>query len=825
MSAPAPRPPGFDAKFASHAWWILLFAALAFLWLATGRRIDRVNAITDSSTWSVDAPKRDAESPTGFEKGQRKLIVPGHHNPSFWWIMEAQQSVEQGRLRLRHIDYDAQPDGRDIHRTAPYRWWLIAVGWLHWAFNVEPLGYAIERGALIADPILLALMLIVGAAYSARCIGSFAAIGFVVGGISLFPLAANFQPGAPDPHSLAWVFALGSILPLLAASRQGGIGRGRRIHFVVAGVFGGLGLWNNAPTQAPLLLATFLGAMGYEFIHSRGTREQPAEALNWRAWSLAGLLTTLGASIFEFAPAHFSWSLDSVNPIHAAAWWGFGEALLAAGIGSREGLRGFDLRSLALLVGAGLAIASWPVVGMVSGSGALLAPDFSALELANHPSGGIAPSVGVWLGRPGGVGAKWATLLPCVLLVFLLARVFLGRIGREERGRLVLVLCVMSFAAVLACLQLRWWNLFDTLALAGLTVLLAEAEAGSARARIGTLGAVLLLLPGLFVGFPPTIGGKEVNDLSRLETQALIARDFSYWLAKRGGSEPSVLFSTPVFSSAAAFYGGFDVVVSSDDENKTGNLTAVRIASANTAQEASILLNSRRITHVALPLWDPAMDGLVRIGMNLPADQPLPESAFSVALRWWDIPLWMRPMDYLIPNEPRFDGFELRALVLQAEQEPDLGLSRLTDFFVERGQLREAQSLRETLKNYPRSVVALGAIANVDFAVSDRVRLKDSLETLIPYLSRRFARNLPSDRRISLAALFVQTNHVDLAREQMTACFEGLDVNSLRTMTPGAVVNLVAMSRSLDIPFPDKGLEMTAMELIPPSVRAGLVRN
>src|SRR5690606_4613951 len=122
-----------------------------------------------------------------------------------------------GAWRLRHIDYDATPDGRDINRTAPYRWWLISVGWLYGSIQGEPLGYAIERGTLIADPILLALLLVFGAAYSARYIGFFGAIGFIIGGICIFPLSANFQPGAPDPHSLAWLLALGSVLPLLAS--------------------------------------------------------------------------------------------------------------------------------------------------------------------------------------------------------------------------------------------------------------------------------------------------------------------------------------------------------------------------------------------------------------------------------------------------------------------------------------------------------------------------------------------------------------------------------------------------------------------------------
>ena len=819
MSAHDSRAPILVAKLATHAWWILLLAALALLWLATERRIERVEAITNSPTWSVDAPQRDATSPSGFEQGQRTLIVPGLHSPSFSWIIEAQQSVEQGAWRLRHVDYDAVPEGREIRRTAPYRWWLIAVGWLYGRIHGEPLGFAIERGALVADPILLALLLILGAIYSARYISSFAAIGFAVGGISIFPLAANFQPGAPDPHSLAWVLALGSILPLLASPQE--TGARRRAHFVVAGVFGGLGFWNDATSQGPLLLATLLGAICYELIRCRGADQPSPAPTNWRAWALAGALTTLGASLFEFAPNQFSWSLDFVNPLHAIIWWGMGEALIAAGMWSGHGRKGFDRWSLALLGVAGLSVASWPVVGILSESGSLLASDFYARELANHPSGGMATSLEAWLGRAGN-GAKLATLLPCGLFFLLPWRFYWGRIDRGERGRLAFIVVAAIFTLVLACFQLRWWNLFDALALAVLTSLFAEADTIGFQARAKALGAALLVLPGLFVGFPAAIKGNDANDVSQLEAQALIARDFSYWLNKRAGSEPNVLFSTPFFSGAAAFYGGFDVVVSADDENKTGHLTAVRLASSSSSKEISILVNSCGITHVALPLWDSTMNDFVRMGKSLPIGEPLPRNTFAVALQIYHIPPWLQPMNYAIPQEKQFKGFALSAFALVTEQEADLALSRLADLFVERGQLREAKLIRKALMDFPRSVHALAAIANIDFALRDQAELEKSLEGLIPYLSRRSARNLPVDRRVSLGILFIRTKHIDLARDQLTACFETLDAETLRTLTPSAIMGLLALSRSLDIPFPDEDLEAFAIELIPPHFRSRL---
>ena len=821
MSNPASKAASGPDRLMAYAWWVSLIAALALLWAADSRRIERVEALTDMPAWSVDAPERDGGSPTGYANGQRRLIVPGHHDPSYWWIREAQLTVAQGDLRLRRIEYDAVPEGREIGRTAPYRWWLIVVGWLRGIVTGESLGFSIERGAFQSDPVLHAILLAGGTLYVARFFSHAAAAVFAIAAISLFPLAANFQPGAPDPHSLSWVLALGSLLPIVAAL-SGGRARAPA-HFIAAGVLGGVGFWNDAVSQAPVLIGISLGAVCFEFIRTRRAARGDAVALPWRSWALSGALTTLAASVFEFAPGHLSWSLSAVNPIHAVTWWGAGELIRSAGEFARVGRAALGRRALVLLGAAGIAVLWWPAVSAMNGTGGLTAPDFYALELANHPSGGIAAGLGTWFARAG-AGSKWAVLLPCVILFGIIVRAVLGRHQPDEIGRHAFILAASLVTLVLASLQLRWWNLVDVFLLAGLAVFLGNNSEGDRRGRVRAVFAAAVALPGLFVGFPQKVE-REDPDVSQLEAQGLVERDFGYWIAKRGTVEPTVLYSTPIFASAAAFYGGFDSVVSSDHDNRVGNLTAVRIASAVTEQEISVLVRTRKITHVALPLWDPALEHLVRIGHNIPAGQPLRENSFAVSLQLWDMPVWMRPMDYLIPSETRFAGLDLRAFIVVPEQEPDLALSRLADFFVERGQLGELRDFRKSLEAYPRSVPALAAMARIDLALREGVRLAETLETLTPLLSRRAGRNLPPDRRISLATLFIQTKQGELAREQIETCMDEIDVDSLKAMTPGTVINLIALSASLGVPFRDAMIEETAIAMTPPAVRTALERK
>ena len=809
------------SRVVRHVWWVALLGALALLAIATKRRIDRVDALTNSPTWSVDSPQQDANSATGFAQGERTLIVPGEHTPSYWWIMEAQQTAHDGRWRLRHIDYDAPPKGRETLRTAPYRWWLIAVGWGRRLITGESLGAAIERGTLVADPLLLALLLVFGSIYVARYFGSLAAAGFAIAGASLFPLAAGFQPGAPDPHSLAWVLALGSLLPLLVPAHK--VGTHQRVHFIVAGIAGGLGFWNDARSQAPVLLAIVLGAIVAEVVRGRSAGSSPTTRPGWRTWALAGVVTTLAASAFEFAPNHLSWSLDAVSPVHALAWWGCGELLMFLANWARHGRAALGRRTWIILGIAVVAIVAWPVTGFLSKSGGLLASDFYARELANHPRGATAAGLRAWLHNSGDAGAKWTTLLPVLLVAFVLARLIRRR-DQDETARLVLALIGTAVAVVLACLQLRWWNLVDAMGLGLLALFLADVGNPRDRSRWATLSVVLLVLPGAFVGFPAAVNGDQLTDISPSDAQGLVARDFSYWLARRHGAEKDVVFSTPIFSTAAAYYSGCDVVTSSDEEDKTGYLAAMRIATADTLDEASVLFQTRGITRVVLPLWDPMLPNLVRSGRNLAPDAPLPDDALLVGLLRWGSPVWMRPMNYAIPPETGLQDFQVVAYAVQAPMENDLFLSRLADFFVERGMLQEAQSVRHSLQDYPRSIVALGAMARVDLVRKDQAQLAESVDKLIPFLARVTARHLPPDRRISLATVLIQTQHADLARNQITLCLKTLDAATLRTLTPGAVRDLLALMRVFKLSFENPALKATALALLPPAARGRLAQ-
>ncbi|MBC2605023.1 tetratricopeptide repeat protein [Pelagicoccus albus] len=808
MSAPDTPAPTKPPLFIRHIWWATLIFALLTHWFSTANRIDQITSLSAIENWSVETPARDNDSPTGYELGQRNLIIPGHHNPSYWWITEAQLSAEQGSFRLRHIEYDSAPEGREAFRTSPYRIWLTATGWLYGTIKNEPLGYSIERAALFSDPLLFGIFLALGTLYTALFIGRISAALFPLTCLWIFPLNASFQAGAPDPHSLSWVLALGSLLPLFSNAKNA------RWHFAAAGVFGGLGLWNDADFQLPVLLMTLIaGIVGELFSPKNEDRSGP-----WFNWGVSSATIVLASSLFELGSESFSLNLDTVNPLQALFYLGAGGLLSSLSRFKRTGWAEFKTSHRAVLIASLVLLLLWPIASMISETGSLLANDFYARQIANHPSGGIAESFGAWLQKSDGA-MKFAVLAPVAALFYALALLVMGKVGSEIRSRALFAFSAAFLAFVISMIQIRWWSLFDLYIVCLIAVLCSKVDSTSILDILKKIAVAAISLPGLLVSLTQDGYATDIAQLNTLQKQSFVERDFAHWLNKRSSDQEMVLFSTPMFSSGAAYYGGFDVIVSADEANKTGYDKAIRLASSDSQQETTILLESNKITHVVLPMWDPMFEQFVRIGTGKPRGEELPQNAFVVALKDWDIPLWMQALNYSLPQGSGLESFELNAFALQAEQDPEMALSRLADLFVERGKLWEAKSIREALTQYPRDVNALAAIANIDYATREKAKLEESMEAVIPYLSRRSARNLPLDRRVNLAALFARTQKLDLAKTQIRAGMDNLDAEQLKRLSPAATGALLALSKALKIPFPDDELEQTALELVATEVR------
>jgi hypothetical protein len=312
---------------------IIPACAFAFLvWLDYGR----VQRVTDVSGTDTDDAVVDATSPTGYAGGKRWLIVPEHNSRSYQWIAETQQMLVHGEWRVRRIDYENAPAGREVHSASPYRWWLGLIAWCDHALSGRPVGLSVERAALFADPLLHLLLLVGATLFVARRFGAFPAALLSLGLVTLFPLAASYLPGTPDHYSLAQACALWSVLPLLAgfggtvpligradvAAEIADVTRRTRRWFFIAGVVGGLGLWISAANQAPILAGIALGGLLAASITwaSAGASPSAASPLPpWRIWGLGGAITCLFAYLTEYYPAYLDLRLQVNHPLYGLA--------------------------------------------------------------------------------------------------------------------------------------------------------------------------------------------------------------------------------------------------------------------------------------------------------------------------------------------------------------------------------------------------------------------------------------------------------------------------------------------------------------------------
>ena len=367
--------------------------------------------------------------------------------------------LARGQWRVRRVDYENAPFGREEHAASPYRWLLGLIAWADHAVSGRPFGTSVERAALFADP-LLHMMLLAGAAtFAAWQLGVFPAAVLSLGLVALFPFASEFLPGAPGDHGLAQACAIWSVLPLLAGvsgirAAEADSSRRARRWFLVAGIAGGVGLWVSVVHEVPVLMGIALGAL-LAAVAARGESAgagAPGDT-PWRTWALGGAATSCVAYLVEFFPSHMgSLQLRAVHPLYGLAWLGGGEVLAQAAAWIRQrrpetGPPGFggrvlaadaiaaewirrrrprrSLRDDALGALALLALLAVPVAMWRSRDLGFMGLDASALRLTRLAHGPAATGLLEWVLHDGASVALLATLLPLLLVlpaIWLLAR-------------------------------------------------------------------------------------------------------------------------------------------------------------------------------------------------------------------------------------------------------------------------------------------------------------------------------------------------------------------------------------------------------------------
>ena len=800
------------SRLSSFAWLIIPISAVLFVSWLNHVRIQRVKFV---SAIAAEEAVVDATSPTGYAGGRRWLIVPEHNNPSYQWMAETQQMLARHEWRVRHIDYENAPAGREVFTASPYRWWLGLLAWVDHAVSGRSPGLAVEHAALSAEPLLQFLLLVGATIFVARQFGALAAAGLSLGLVTIFPLAAAYLPGVPDDHGLTLALALASVLLLLAGAREEAVSGARGRWFFLAGVAGGAGLWISAAEQTPVIGGIALGGILAAWVAR--TKPAPAaadEPLPWREWALGGAATSLFAYLAEFYPGHLDFRLQVNHPLYALAWLGLGEILTWFAGWMRRGKLFGALREIGGLGLALAAVAALPVALVRSGTLTTFAGDFLAERLTNLPDGVSAPNLWAWLVRDGVTRPFAAAVLPLLLLVPVLW--LLGRRTTQPRRRAFLALAVgpVLVALALAVAQLRGWNLLDGMLLALFVAVLATAVP-AARAAWSVFAA-LALGSGLLALLPaPATGGDDFK-FTRAEVEGLYERAVAHWIADHVGAEGATVLVPPYRTSSFCFYGGLRGLGTPNWENREGLQATFRIATATRPNETQALVAERGVTHIVLPSWDTDLDDFARLGLKRP------EGSFIYALEHWVPFNWLRALPYQLPAVGGFEGQSVMVLEVTDETDPATHRGRLVEYFIEMHQLDIAIRASEALRRYPADLGALVALAQVEKAEGNEAGFANDFNALVANLTGGFERPLPWDRRVSLAVVLALGQRGDLARAQVERCLAQIDETKIRSLTTGSLYHLLVLGRAYGQPITDPRLRELATRLLPAELRERL---
>ena len=383
-------------RFPKRAWLLIPLCSLVFMAWSDHVRLHHVKFVTNVAN---EEARVDAASPTGYADGKRWLIVPEHNNPTYQWIEETQLMLARGDWRVRAVDYENAPFGREVHTASPYRWWLAFLAWLDRGISSRPIGLSVEHSALFADPLLQMFLLIGGTLFVARRFGALPAALFAAALASIFPFAAALLPGIANDLGLAEICALWSVL-LLVAGAVAGPNRAR--WFFGAGCAGGCGLWLSASGQVPIIVGVAAGGILAALVTGRSPKEGPAGPASlppWRAWAFGGAISSFLAYLVEYFPSHMEPQFRVNYPLYGLAWIGLGELLWRFASWMRLRVPIGGLRWTTAWVLSAAAVASLPYAIVKSGANAFLAGDLLSSRLTNLPNGAVASGV-IRLGFP-----------------------------------------------------------------------------------------------------------------------------------------------------------------------------------------------------------------------------------------------------------------------------------------------------------------------------------------------------------------------------------------------------------------------------------------
>ena len=623
---------------------------------------------------------------------QQTTILPPASMDMRWWILHAQSLLQSDSLRIRQTQIDNAPDGREVHWSSGLIWLIAGLARSISSFNGQPPVDCVAWAAIVAPLILLTLSVAGIGALVAKRLGWGLAGLFVLVLFTSRTVHEGFVYGMLDHHGAVFAFATASVLAVVFAGA--GLVNSKKAKFpfllneasarswmILAGTLGGAALWVSAATAIPVLAGCGLGAIvAARFGRRMGAGIQPQL---WRAWGLAGCLSSLFFYALEYFPSHMGWRLEVNHPLHALAWLAASELLarLISRLFTGGRLTSGTPRDL-LIAGLAIACVILPSVMAISRSDLFFyVSDKFLLALHKEHINEFQP---LWIFLVAGEGAVFQILTVFVwpLVVLLGIPLLLWRKGISPvwRALTFFVFCPLLVMQLLAFSQIRWQGMATGLWM--IEVLLLAAAALQLHSISPLPRSVLTLLTALSViaaaWHPQAVFRNALavptdfkNELPKQSAPTVLLRDVAHRLLQASPRQIPVVVAGPNSSTDLSYYGHIHTLGTLYWENVEGLKKAARIFAAPNASEALRLINEAGATHIVIASWDDfGMDYVSLLKKSGEISEIPPEPFVKSLLDGAEPPDWIRPLFYPIPPVFGLDGAQVRIFAVMPNQSP-----------------------------------------------------------------------------------------------------------------------------------------------------------
>ncbi|MBX3421701.1 MAG: hypothetical protein KF752_09110 [Pirellulaceae bacterium] len=687
-------------RFSNRAFGLGVFICMLITVIA-GDSWKHHNRIVKCANASLGQPALalDRSSPTGYELGMRRLVLPLEGIDGLHWIMHAQNMLRDSNWRVRWTTIDNHPHGRAVHWSHGFLWLLIGCGTVHAWLADWPVAASVEQVAPYVNVLLLALIVLISPWIFRRQLGVLGAAGLAGGLIGVHSLYEQFMVGMPDHHGLVaiacmfsvlligvggagWItdsafgqLAVGQFRPvklqLPSKQRMPPNARSRaaqtaspierhvslataRRYFVASGLAGSVGLWISAATTVPVLVGIGLGALAScRFgANSSGQASIRYVAGLWRWWGVAGCAGSLVFYLLEYFPGHMALRLEVNHPLYGLAWLGGAELIARVNQWVLDGIRPWQ--------------GSFGPVGLAAASLAIVAPPMLI--------GGFAER-SFWIADP----FLWnlhrdyinefnsvlrflegKRLLTAIIqygsFLFIappLIRLLLTKhLGNTWKGPLMLVALPGGLITLMGLLQFRWLLIANSLWVAAIPLALVASYLLVRTQRIavyeGAAGmaftAILLVAnPALLVqGFLRSVTIKT-TEIGREEYFGIYLRDYAYNLRRSEPQTEPTVVSGPTSTTYLMYYGGMKGLGTLYWENLPGLKATAEIYATQSDLEAFRLFRQHAVTYLALFQADAFALEYTRLHRALPRDAQAYDGLVPRLLSGARPPGWLKP--------------------------------------------------------------------------------------------------------------------------------------------------------------------------------------